>query len=284
MLGALLVGGVLGQGAGFGVVGHAQVGAQHVDAHLPQLLGGGVVGEVGQGVHPGQAHRGVFTAEFFAGAFEAFGEQAGVLPLLRLFGKALAPVGDDQGRHRAQAGDHGEGTGGDRVQVLRGEPLGHLQAGRAQQQPDHRDHPGHHRGGRTPGSEDQPAQPDRALLPPPGLPRPHDHHGQHRACQQSPGREGIRQQTGGERHQRPGHPGERSRRPRDHGPGGPVPEGDGLPAFFGSGPRSSGPVGQPLRGGLHRCGRKGTMSGGRTAHARHAGPVRHESGRGRLRG
>jgi hypothetical protein len=44
-----------------GLVRHAQVGAQHVDAYLPLL--GPVIGEVSHRVHPGEADRGLVMAE-----------------------------------------------------------------------------------------------------------------------------------------------------------------------------------------------------------------------------
>ncbi|MGI5490001.1 hypothetical protein ACQEU2_24665 [Microtetraspora malaysiensis] len=108
--GPMCAGVVLGVGFGFGR--HAQVGAQHVDAHLAAAAP--IVGEGGQGVDAGQADRGGVGAEFVGGLVEAFGVQLGVLAGLPSFGEALFAVGDDQG---ADAGDHGEGDLDDPQQV-----------------------------------------------------------------------------------------------------------------------------------------------------------------------
>ncbi|KUP96019.1 hypothetical protein AC529_14540 [Thermobifida cellulosilytica TB100] len=48
-LGLLVPVGAVGQRAGFGLVGHAQVGAEHVDTHLPQRPGGASSAKVDQG-------------------------------------------------------------------------------------------------------------------------------------------------------------------------------------------------------------------------------------------
>ncbi|MCX5443754.1 MULTISPECIES: hypothetical protein [unclassified Streptomyces] len=77
---------------GFAGVGQAQVGAQHVDAGLTQIAGGGVVGEAGQSMHTAEPDRYGVVAELADCRGEAFGVQAGGLTQGAVLVDALAPL------------------------------------------------------------------------------------------------------------------------------------------------------------------------------------------------
>ena len=102
--------------AGVGLVGHAQVGAQDVDAGLALL--GPVIGQPGHRVDPGQPHGGLVGAELPGRRGESLVQQPGSFAflgppgelvllageVLGEFGDALAAVGGDQGHGAADRG------------------------------------------------------------------------------------------------------------------------------------------------------------------------------------
>jgi hypothetical protein len=65
-------------GVWLGIGGHAQVGAQHVDAHLAATFP--VVSEGCKSMHAREANRRSVGAEFVGGLVEALGVELGVLP------------------------------------------------------------------------------------------------------------------------------------------------------------------------------------------------------------
>ncbi len=96
-------------GAGVRGERELEVGAQDVDAGLPQAVVGGVVGQAGQRVDATKPDGRGVGAEFVDGVGEAFGVEAGGFAAGAGFVDALAAVGDDQGDERAGPGDHAEG-------------------------------------------------------------------------------------------------------------------------------------------------------------------------------
>ncbi|AAZ55584.1 hypothetical protein Tfu_1548 [Thermobifida fusca YX] len=117
-----------------------------------------------QSMDSSQTDCGVFAAEFFAGSFKAFGKQAGFFAAVFRFRQSLAPVVDHQRGHGAHSCDHPEGSGSNRVQILRGELLRNLKTRRAEQQPYGSEKTSGQQCCRALGGENEPAQPDRGLL------------------------------------------------------------------------------------------------------------------------
>ena len=77
-----------------GLVGHAQVGAQHVDAGLP--VRPPVIGQARHGMHPGQPHGGLGVAELRGDRGEPLVEHPRAVMHGVGFGDLLPPVGHDQ--------------------------------------------------------------------------------------------------------------------------------------------------------------------------------------------
>src|SRR6266567_2159599 len=92
---------------GLGLVGHAQVGAEDVDAGLP--LVGPVVGEAGHSVNAGEADGGGVVAKLFGGCGEPLVEEPGFIAVFGGLVDALAAVGGDECDGAASAGGGGEG-------------------------------------------------------------------------------------------------------------------------------------------------------------------------------
>ncbi|WP_334664600.1 hypothetical protein [Streptomyces cyaneofuscatus] len=92
---------------GVGFVGHAEVGAEHVDAYL--ALFGPVVGEACHGVDAGEADGGLFVAELFGGFGVPLGELGGVRPVGGAFVQELFAVGVQGGEDGTYQGQDGDG-------------------------------------------------------------------------------------------------------------------------------------------------------------------------------
>lgn len=88
-------------------VGHAQVGAQDVDAHLALFFP--VVREPGERVYAGEADGGLVVAELFGRRGVAVGELVGVGAVGVALGDALLAVGVHASQHGAGQGEDGEG-------------------------------------------------------------------------------------------------------------------------------------------------------------------------------
>ncbi len=103
-----VVGGhVVRRQVGPGGAGQPQIRAQHVDAGLSQQVGGRVVGEPGQRVHPAQSHRGGLLAELGDAGGEA-GVQPGGLPQRAGLVHPPTALGHHQGDQHPGPGHHPE--------------------------------------------------------------------------------------------------------------------------------------------------------------------------------
>jgi hypothetical protein len=78
---------------GVGLVRHAQVGAQDVDANLALIVP--VVGESGHGVDTGQTHSGFFVAELISGCGVSLGKLLGVCPVCVSLDQPLLAIAVD---------------------------------------------------------------------------------------------------------------------------------------------------------------------------------------------
>jgi hypothetical protein len=114
-------------------IGHAQVGAQDVDAGL--ALGRPVVGQAGHGVDAGEADRGPVAAELVGGIGVPVGELLGVGTVGVAFGQALLAVGIQPREQRTHEGQHRQCGLDDleRVHLRRG--TGNLDRDRQRMQP-----------------------------------------------------------------------------------------------------------------------------------------------------
>ncbi|MET4670476.1 hypothetical protein ACIF6H_35710 [Streptomyces microflavus] len=92
---------------GVGLVGHAEVGAEHVDANLP--LFGPVVGEACHGVDPGEPDRRLLVAELFGGLGVPLGELGGIGPVGGALVQELLAVGVQGGEDGTYQGQDGDG-------------------------------------------------------------------------------------------------------------------------------------------------------------------------------
>ncbi|WP_259334004.1 hypothetical protein [Streptomyces umbrinus] len=84
------------------MVGHAEVGAQDVDAHLALFLP--VVGETGEGVDTGEAYGGLVVAELFGGGGVPLCELVCVRAVSVALGQELFAVGVEAGEDSTDQG------------------------------------------------------------------------------------------------------------------------------------------------------------------------------------
>lgn len=89
-----------------GGVGHAELGAEDIDAGLAAGLP--VVGEVGECVGATESYGGAVVAELGDAGTEAFGEQLDFFAAVGRFAELLFAVGDSQGDDATDAGNNGQ--------------------------------------------------------------------------------------------------------------------------------------------------------------------------------
>ncbi|MGQ4410380.1 hypothetical protein ACN6K8_001554 [[Kitasatospora] papulosa] len=94
--------------AGVGGEGELEVGAQDIDAGLPQAVVGGIVGKAGQSVDAAEPDGRGVRAELVDGLGEALSVEPGGFPVGASLINTLAAIGHDQGDKRASPGDHPE--------------------------------------------------------------------------------------------------------------------------------------------------------------------------------